>query len=166
MTAAGGVGRSAAVPPTRPIKATVNNTSVRRRAYARPSQITRFRWPVVMSCAFPCTLVRSFLPDMVSVSSQSFPSPFFRVVFVCVLFTWAVNKITPARIFCMNVHHRVSAAMIRIMLAHGLLNNMFCVSCFSSPAPPTSTYRITTWRPRKRRVGRRRCPLHCHRTPR
>ena len=61
------------------------------------------------------------MPDMVrEVCVQSFPSPLFKPAVVYVLLTWAVNKITSARMFCMNVHHRVPAAMVRIILARGL----------------------------------------------
>ena len=141
---------------------------VSRRAYRRPSQITRFRWPVVMSCAFGCTLVRSILPDMVSVSSQSFPSPFLRgCLCVCFVYlgcgeqnhtcSYVLYECAPSCFGCYGPNYTSSRAR---------LNTMFCVSCFSSPAPPTSTYRITAWRPGERRVGRRRCPLHYHRTPR
>ena len=75
MAVAGETGRLAAVPLLRPPKAKVNDSSARGLAYGSPSQIARFRWLVVISCAFRCPLLRSTLPVIVSARSQTFPSP-------------------------------------------------------------------------------------------
>ena len=123
-------GRSTAVPPTRAPDAKVNDSSVRGLAYGSPSQIARSLWPVVMPRAFIRPLLRSTLPDMVcEVCAQSFPSPLFKPAVVYVLLTWAVNKSTSSRMFCINVHHRISAAMVQnYARARGRPSTMFRAS--------------------------------------
>ena len=96
----------------------------------QPESACGFSWPVVISCALGCPLLRSTVPDMVrEVCAQSFPSPLFKPAVVYVLLTWAVNKSTSSRMFCINVHHRISAAIVQnYARARGRPSTMFRAS--------------------------------------